>query len=259
MLIGAHVPNDAPLEQAAAREADLVQIFLSAPQQWKSPVPREDAAELRAAALPIYVHAPYLINVATTNNRVRHPSRKALQDTCTAAGQIGAAGVIVHGGHLPVGDDPAEGCANWRKALEQLETDVPVLIENTAGGDNAMTRHVDRIEQLWEAIADADVPLGLCVDTCHLHASGDDLVEGTRQLVDHIGKVDLVHLNDSKDAAGSGRDRHQNLGHGEIDPDALVEAVRIAGAPVVCETPGDVEGQAADIAWIRMQLAAAPS
>jgi deoxyribonuclease-4 len=254
MRIGAHVPAADPLAAAAARGADLVQVFLSAPQTWKAPAPRDDAEELRAADLDIYVHAPYLINVATTNNRVRHPSRKTLQQACDAAGAIGAAGVIVHGGHLPVDDDIEEGYRNWRTSLERLHTEVPVLIEDTAGGDNAVARHVDRILRLFEVLDGVEVPLGFCLDTCHLHAAGEDLVDGTERLLRGLGRIDLVHLNDSRDPAGSGRDRHANLGTGQIDEEALVAAVKAADAPVVVETPGEAEDQAADIAWIRARL-----
>ncbi len=254
MLIGAHVPSGDPLAEAEARGADLVQVFLSAPQTWKAPVPRDDAERLRESDVPVYVHAPYLINVATTNNRVRHPSRKALQQACDAAADIGAAGVIVHGGHLPVDDDPAEGVDNWRKALERLTTEVPVLIENTAGGDNAMARHVERIGRLWDALDGVDVPLGLCLDTCHLHAAGESLTDGTERLLAVAGRIDLVHLNNSKDEPGSGRDRHEHLGAGQIDAEALVAVVKAADAPVVVETPGDAAAQAADIAWIRDRI-----
>jgi len=97
VLIGSHVSPQDPLAAAAAENADVVQIFLGNPQSWKAPKPRDDAAKLKAAALPIYVHAPYLINVASANNRVRIPSRKILQDTCNAAADIGAAAVIVAG------------------------------------------------------------------------------------------------------------------------------------------------------------------
>ena len=254
MLLGAHVPSADPVGEAAARGAEVVQVFLSAPQAWKPPVPRDDAATLRDAEVTIYVHAPYIINVATTNNRVRHPSRKALQQACDAAAAIGAAGVIVHGGHLPVGDDPTDGFANWRTALERLDTDVPVLIENTAGGQNAMARHVEVIARLWEAIADVDTPFGFCLDTCHLHAAGEPLIAATERLRDLVGAIDLVHLNDSKDEAGSGRDRHANLGAGTIPADDLVEVVRLAGAPVVVETPGEAADHVADLAWLGDRL-----
>ena len=103
MLIGAHVGSKDPLAEAAERNADLVQIFISNPQSYKKPVPRDDAAELIASGLPIYVHAPYLMNPVSPNNRIRIPSRKTLAQTVEAADAIGARGVIVHGGH--VGDD----------------------------------------------------------------------------------------------------------------------------------------------------------
>lgn len=257
MIIGAHVPSTDPLAEAAARGAETVQVFLSAPQSWKKPVPREDAETLRSDPLPIYVHAPYLINVASTSNRVRHPSRQNLQQACDAAADIGAAGVIVHGGHVSDDDDPHQGYTNWRTTLERLESDVPVLIENTAGGDNAMARHVDRVAALWETLDGVDARYGFCLDTCHLHAAGEQLVSATEKLLEIIGTIDLVHLNDSKDGSGSGRDRHANLGAGRIDPEALVEVVRVADAPVIVETPGDADDQAADIAWIRERLATA--
>jgi deoxyribonuclease IV len=252
MHIGAHVPPRAPLEEAAARKADCVQLFLSNPQSWKKPAPRDDADELKASTLPIYVHAPYLVNVASPNNRVRIPSRKILQDTCDAAAAIGAAGVITHGGHVGPDTDLEVGFDNWRKALERLETDVPLYIENTAGGDHAMTRRFDVVGRLWEHLDGFDV--GFCLDTCHTHAAGEELATAVERIRSLTGRIDLVHVNDSKDEAGCGRDRHTNLGQGTIDPDLLVAVVTDAGAPVICETPGGAEAQAADIAWLRERL-----
>lgn len=184
MLVGAHTPSQDPLAEAQARKADLVQIFLSNPQGWKKPGPRPDAEELRKAATPIYVHAPYLINVCADNNRVRIPSRKILQDTCDAASDIGAEAVIVHGGHV-TGDGPQEeGIARWRKALDALDTNMTVLIENTAGGEKAVARRVEWIKRLWEEIGSYGV--GFVLDTCHSWAGGeplDDLVEDRKSVV----------------------------------------------------------------------------
>ncbi|HYQ35078.1 MAG TPA: deoxyribonuclease IV, partial [Mycobacterium sp.] len=143
MLIGSHVRNDDPLAAAQADGADVVQFFLGNPQSWKKPKPRDDTEQLKASTVPLYVHAPYLINVASANNRIRIPSRKILQDTCDAAADIGAAAVIVHGGHVADDNDLDEGFGRWRKALDRLETDVPLYLENTAGGDHAMARHFD--------------------------------------------------------------------------------------------------------------------
>jgi deoxyribonuclease-4 len=138
MLIGGHVSPDDPIGTAAAEGAECVQIFLGNPQSWKAPKPRDDADVLRASPVPIYVHAPYLVNLASPNNRVRIPSRKILQQTCDAAAAIGARAVIVHGGHITEDDDERAGFERWRKAMQQLESDVPVYLENTAGGDHAM-------------------------------------------------------------------------------------------------------------------------
>lgn len=255
MQFGAHVPNADPLAEAAARGADAVQFFLSDPQSWRKPKPRDDAATLRDSAMPIYVHAPYLVNVASRNNRIRIPSRRILQETCDAAAAIGAAAVIVHGGHMDDMADPREGFRHWRKALEQLESDVPVYIENTAGGDNAMARRFDRLGQLWEALDGLTV--GFCLDTCHAHAAGEDLGDAVDRLRRLIGRIDLVHVNDSKDPIGSGRDRHERLGHGTIAADALAGTVAAAGAPAIIETPGDAAEHAADLTWLRRRTSGA--
>ncbi|HWB72613.1 MAG TPA: deoxyribonuclease IV [Egibacteraceae bacterium] len=257
VVIGAHVPSARPLQEAAARGADCVQIFLSNPQSWRRPPARDDAAELAAHDLPVYVHAPYLVNVASANNRVRIPSRKILQETCDAAAAIGAAAVIVHGGHVDAATDLDDGFANWRKALERLETDVLVLIENTAGGQHALSRRFDVIGRLWEHLQ--GLRIGFCLDTCHAHAAGERLVDAVQRLRGLVGRIDLVHANDSKDEPGCGRDRHANLGSGRIDPELLVAAVAAAGAPVICETPGDARAQANDIAWLRSRLRQARS
>ena len=131
-----------------------------------------------------------------------------------------------------------------------LESDVPVYLENTAGGDHALARHFDVIARLWDRIGDHG--LGFCLDTCHTHAAGEEVVGAAERMLAITGRIDLVHANDSKDDAGSGRDRHQHLGKGQVDLDALVEVVRSAGAPVICETPAT--GVAADIELLRTTL-----
>lgn len=255
MRLGAHVPSADPLDEAAARDADVVQVFLSAPQSWRKPVVREDAATLASKDLPIYVHAPYLINVASPNPKVRHPSRKALADTLVAAEAIGAKGVIVHGGHVGEDGDFADGVRNWRRALDGISSTVPVLIENTAGGANAMARYLSQIDALWQGVHDVETPVGFCLDTCHLHAAGEACLEATQTIIGLVGGVSLVHLNDSRDPAGSGRDRHASLGAGEIDPATLTEIVALCDTDTVLETPGDVAEHQADLAWIRQRLA----
>jgi deoxyribonuclease-4 len=257
--IGAHVDQTDPIAEAAARQAPLVQFFLGDPQGYKGPEVRYagGAAALRAdaeaAGVDLYVHAPYIVNVATTNNRIRIPSRKLLQQHVDAAAEIGAKGLIVHGGHVNKDDDPGVGFDNWRKAVEATDLKLPVLIENTAGGDNAMTRYLDRIAGVWAAIESCEQAdmVGFCLDTCHAHAGGNALETVVADVRAITGRVDLVHANDSRDAFDSGADRHANFGAGRIDPDLLAAVVREAGAPVVCETPGGAAEHVADFGWLR--------
>ncbi|WP_329105835.1 deoxyribonuclease IV [Micromonospora sp. NBC_01699] len=253
MRIGAHVDSADPLDEATLRKADTVQFFLADPQGWKAPEPRADADRLRAAEVDVYIHAPYVINVATLNNRIRIPSRKLLVEHANAAATVGARGLIVHGGHVNKGDDITKGFDNWRKtfayAAESGGFATQVLIENTAGGDNACARRFDALARLWDAVGEYGV--GFCLDTCHAHAGGEDLLDIVDRVKAITGRIDLIHANNSKDGFDSGRDRHDNLGQGNIDPDLVVAVIRAAGAPVVVETPGGVDGQSADIAFLR--------
>ncbi len=236
--IGAHFHVDYPLNEAIALGADAAQFFLGDPQGWKGPViPGGDPAAIRdafaAADVDIYIHAPYVINVATSNNRIRIPSRKLLDQQLKAAASVGAKGLIVHGGHVTAGVAAEDGLENWRKAVERIERPLPMLIENTAGGDGAMARSLDAIGRLWDAVTEAagdsagngGANLGFCLDTCHAKF-------------------------------GSGRDRHANIGTGTIDPALLLGVVRAAGAPVICETPDEDGGLAADVSWLKQHLPA---
>jgi deoxyribonuclease-4 len=259
LLLGAHVDQTDPVAEALARDADVVQFFLGDPQGYRGPEVRYagGADALRAAAedagIGLYVHAPYIVNVATTNNRIRIPSRKLLQQHVDAAAAIGARGLIVHGGHVNDSDDPAKGFDNWRKAVATTDLKLPLLIENTAGGGNAMTRTLDRIARVWEAISTADGfdRVGFCLDTCHAHAAGNDLDTVVERVRAVTGRVDLVHCNDSRDEFGSGADRHANLGQGRIDPEALAAVVREAAAPVLVETPGGAAEHREDLGFLR--------
>jgi len=262
LRIGSHVGQADPVAEAAARGADLAQIFLGDPQDYKGPVVRHPGgpdglrASVEEAGIRLYVHAPYVLNVATTNNRIRIPSRKLLQQHVDMAARVGAVGVIVHGGHVNKDDDPEIGFDNWRKCIERLDAKVPLLIENTAGGDNAMARRLERIGRLWEAVTDAPTgaDVGLCLDTCHAHAGGLELASVVEQVLALTGRIDLVHANDSRDDFDSGADRHANLGSGRIGDEELLHVIRAAGAPVVVETPGGAAEQGADIAWLRERL-----
>ena len=261
MRIGGHFHSDDPLAEAVACQARIAQFFLGDPQGWKGPViaggdpvaVRDAYAE---ADVDVYIHAPYVINVATSNNRIRIPSRKLLDQHLAAAASIGAKGLIVHGGHVTSGIDPAEGLENWRKAIERIERPLPLLIENTAGGTGAMARSLDAIARLWDAVseaADGGGEIGFCLDTCHANSAGIELADAVDRVKAITGRIDLVHCNNSRDEFGSGADRHANFDSGTIDPAVLLDVVRAAGSPVVCETPET--GLAADIGWLRDKLA----
>ncbi len=263
--IGAHFHVDNPLNEAIARGADAAQFFLGDPQGWKGPViPGGDPAAIRdafaAADVDTYIHAPYVINVATSNNRIRIPSRKLLGQQLKAAASVGAKALIVHGGHVTAGVDAAEGLENWRKAVERIDRPLPMLIENTAGGDGAMARSLDAIGRLWDAVTgaagDDAASVGFCLDTCHANSAGIDLADAVDRVKAITGRIDLVHCNNSRDEFGSGRDRHANIAAGTIDPGLLLGVVRAAGATAICETPDDDGGLAADVSWLKQHLPA---
>ncbi|MGZ4651120.1 MAG: deoxyribonuclease IV, partial [Kineosporiaceae bacterium] len=185
-------------------DADAVQLFLTDPQSYASPKPRPDAEELRASDVLVVVHAPYMLNVASTNNRIRIPGRKLLAEHAAAAAEIGAFGLVVHGGHVLAKDDPALGVDNWRKTFaRQAESGgfpVPLLIENTAGGGNAMARELDALARLWDGIGEFGA--GFVLDTCHAFTSGEDLEDVVARVKAITGRIDLVHANNSRDAFG---------------------------------------------------------
>jgi len=251
MLIGAHVGQEQPLEEARVLGLDAIQMFLGNPQSFEKPSPRADAEDLRASQTPIYVHAPYRLNVCHPSPRVRVPSRKTLAQTVDAAAEIGAAGVIVHGGHAE--DDPAQGPIRWRKVFEERIFPTRVLIENTAGGTNAVAREVEQIETLWDKLQSYGV--GFCFDTCHAHAAGEDLADVVDRVLKVVGVIDVLHCNSSRDQPGTGADRHSNIGTGTMDPQVISDMVAAARAPVlILETP--FPGLVEDLAWVKERFGA---
>jgi deoxyribonuclease-4 len=267
--VGSTVESDDPIAGAQARNAGIAQFFLGDPQSWKTPTlefpggPSALKETALAAGVDLVIHAAYLINVASPNNRIRIPSRKLLQATLNLAAEIGAIGVVVHGGHFTKEISLDEGIESWRKCVDILDFPVPIFIENTAGGMHAMARHVETIQQLWNGLASSvNFPqVGFCLDTCHAHAAGENLTGLTKRILDITGRIDLVHANDSRDMFNSGADRHANLGQGHADPQGVLEVCRAARradgtpSPIVVETPGDPAEQAADIVWLRDRLA----
>ena len=253
--VGAHVGSEHPIEAARAVGADSAQIFLGKPSGWEKPPPRDDADELRQSELPIYVHAQYRINVCSPQNNIRYGARKMLRQQCDDAAAVGAKALIVHPGHAEDGIEA--GVGRWGRTLEMLESPVPLYLENTAGGDNAVARRFDALAKLWEAVAaaKAEVEIGFCFDTCHAHAAGEELADAVERAKAITGRLDLLHVNDSRDPPGTGADRHANIGKGTIDPEALRHMIRAAKAPVVVETPRKPADIKADIAFVREALA----
>jgi deoxyribonuclease-4 len=264
VTVGAHVPALQPLEEAALRGAGCAQLFVSSPRQWAPPRRRADAEQLAASGLPLFVHAPYLVNLASPDPTVRDRSVVLLQQTLDAAGHIGARGVVVHAGQAGAASRFDDGLDRWLAAAAALSGEVPLLVENVAGGSAPMGRTLAELSELVSAARAAlDVPVGVCLDTCHSWAAGEIVYSGAgedgaalvtaatvyaAELVSATGPVDLVHVNGSRDPAGSGRDRHDNLDAGCLPlavTAALVAAVRTRFALV--ETPGGAHRQGADI------------
>lgn len=246
----------AALAQAAHLAAGAVQIVAGDPTSWTTPsltegvAPEAFAAAAAAAGIRVYLHSPYLINVASDNPRVRQPGRSLLQHTLRLAARIGASGVVVHGGHVTKDADPAVGIANWATTLERLDLCAPLLIENTAGGGRAMARLPEQITRLWEAVGDSGV--GFCLDTCHAWAAGIPVADCVAIVGDITGRIDLVHANNSRDAFGSARDRHAGLTAGLIPVAEILSAVAAARVDAIAETP--VEGHVEDLALLAAAL-----
>jgi deoxyribonuclease IV len=252
--IGAHFHIENPLAEAVAAGVEAAQFFLGDPQDWKPPVIDGDPAAVKQAwadaGIDVYIHCPYPVNLASTNNRIRHPSRTIVKPQLKAAAAIGAKALIVHGGHVTARDDPQDGLLNWAKAAEQIERPIPLLIENTAGGEGAMARSLDMIGRRWDAVGGLD-NIGFCLDTCHANSAGINLANAVDQIMAITGRIDLVHCNNSRDGFDSGQDRHADLTEGSIDPALLAGVVRAAGAPAICETPDAID----DVKWLVAQLA----
>jgi deoxyribonuclease-4 len=256
--VGAHVPGHDPLAEAEAVGADCLQLFVGDPQSFKPPPPHPRGAELRASPLPVYVHAPYLMNVCSPVPTRRYSGRRILQQTCDAAADVGAAAVIVHPGHAE--DDLEEGFGRWVRTLERLKTTVPLYLENTAGGKRAVARRFDDLARLWDAVqgATTDVEIGFCFDTCHAHAAGEELSDAVERVLKIVGTIDLLHANDSQGQPGSGRDRHTHPGQGNIGADVLRHMIHTAGGPVIVEPheawKAEPDAVRADIRFVREAL-----
>jgi deoxyribonuclease-4 len=261
MLIGAHVSPAGGLPNAIGRglerDCRAIQIFNQSPRMWRPTVYRaEDVAAFREAMAAsqidaVLIHAVYLLNCASEDRDIRAKSLLSLTHSLRVGHEIGAVAVVLHPGSAKSGD-AAEAVVRAgetiREALAESET-CPLHLENTAGAGGTLGRSIDELAALLDA-AGGEKRLGLCLDSCHLFASGYDIRSPggmdalTEEIDEKIGmeRVGSLHLNDSLTSLGSNRDRHANVGAGELGEDgcaAFLSAPPLQGLPCVLETPGE--------------------
>ena len=265
--VGAHVLVGGGLArtglgQLQALGAEAVQVFVSNPRGWARSAgdPGQDFAfrsHCAEAAIPAFVHAPYLVNLGSPTEATVSRSAAALAHALTRAAAIGARGVVVHTGSCVDASHRDAAMRQVREHLLPLLDTLPaggpdLLLEPTAGQGQSLCATVDDLGPYLAAL-EHHPRLGICLDTCHAFAAGHDLAApgGMRAMLNRLtrvagkGRLKLVHANDSKDVLGAFKDRHANIGHGKIGAEPFAELFRhpaTAGVPVIIETPGpDVE------------------
>jgi deoxyribonuclease-4 len=274
--VGAHIFVAGGLARTGltyAREigAEAIQVFVSNPRGWRQSAgdAAQDSAFVEGCAaskMTSYVHAPYLINFGSPNPVTLENSLATMRHSLRRGREIGARGVVVHAGCQVAGHDYDVAMRQVREhvrpLLDELRDDDPdLLIELTAGGKGSLAATPDGLAAYLEVL-DRHPRAGVCVDTCHAMAAGHDLSEpgGLRRFLTAIakaagrGRLKLVHANDSRDAVGSGRDRHEAVGQGSIGIDAFRELFvhpATKGVPVLIETAGKVEDHRRDVALLK--------
>jgi deoxyribonuclease-4 len=275
VLIGAHVSPAGGVAKAVERGVDrgchAIQIFNQNPRAWK---PREypaDEVEAFHAAMDasdvdaLLIHAVYLLNCATDDPEIREKTLRSLIQSLRSGDQLGAVAVVLHPGSAKTGEvGPAIARAGEviREALAESDS-CPLHLENTAGAGGTLGRSFTELAAIVDA-AGGDERLGLCLDSCHLLASGYEVrtVEGLTETLDEcvsnvgLERLGSLHLNDSQTPLGSNRDRHANIGEGEIGADGcavFLSEPRFQDLPCILETPGpDKQGPTAEeIAFTR--------
>jgi deoxyribonuclease-4 len=258
---------------AATIGAEVVQIFLSAPRTWavRPDDPAGDDAFAAECAVPVFIHAPYLVNFGSPSPATLERSRAALEYALRRGRAIGARGVVVHAGSAVLGNTWAAGMRLVREHLLPVLDAVPdgprLLIEPMASSA-ALASDAASLGGYLDALG-RDERIGVCLDTCHMHAAGHDLstpasFAAALQAYGRVagrGAIGLIHVNDSRDPAGSKRDRHEAVGQGTIGRAAFAALFRTPTSrrvPMVVET--NDTGHAADIATLkalRSEVAAA--
>jgi len=260
MLIGAHVSTAGGLANAVKRGVELecgaIQIFPQSPRAWRPTHYGQDDFEafreaMDASAIEaVAVHAVYLVNCASKDREIRRKSLNSLKHALRVGDAIGARGVVLHAGARK-GEPHAPSIRRAgkviRDALDGSER-CPVLLENTAGTQGPLGRNFDELGELIDA-AGAGKRLGACLDCCHLLAAGFEIRsrEALSAVVDEfdakvgLNRLRCIHVNDSQVPLGSNRDRHANLGDGELGAKGLrlfLSERRFEELPALIETPG---------------------
>lgn len=260
--VGAHVPvagglATGGLRYAAQIGAEAIQVFVSNPRGWAMAVgkPAEDE-RLRAhsadTGMPVFVHSPYLINLGSPNPETVANSVAMIRHSLARGAAIGARGVVVHTGSAvsqPRDDAMRQVREHLLPLLDEIPADGPDLLLEPMAGQGAML--CATVQDLGPYLDNLDrhPRAGVCLDTCHTFAAGHDLAApgGVAKTLEALaatageGRLKLIHANDSKDACGSAKDRHENIGAGQIGAAPFAELFRhpvSRGVPLVIETPG---------------------
>lgn len=229
-----------------------VQIFSHNPRSWETPsISEDEAARFRRLReeldiRPVFVHASYLVNIASAREEVRARSVSLLAEEMSRANAIGADFVVLHAGNARDGRGRMRAAQGLRKVLGGRKNESGLLIENTPGRRGDIASTASELAELLEGAR--GLVRGVCVDTCHAYAAGHDLAaeDGARAFFEEIrvrlgtGSVRLFHLNDARGGLGSGLDRHEHLGKGRIGGRGLRRFVNHPDwneVPVILETP----------------------
>ncbi|MFL5821834.1 MAG: deoxyribonuclease IV [Solirubrobacteraceae bacterium] len=261
MLIGAHVSTagglDKAVERGAERGCSAIQVFNQSPRMWRpTAYGEEDFAAFREAIRgtgikAILIHAVYLLNCASEDREIRQKSLASLIQSLHVGDGIGAVGVVLHAGSAK-GGEVSKAITRAGKVIREAlkESDrCDLHLENTAGAGGTLGRSFEELASLLEA-AGGDRRLGICLDSCHLYASGYDIKQpaGLRGTLDGglailgADRLRSLHLNDSMAPLGSNRDRHAILGEGELGPAGCATFLgerRFRKLPCVLETGRD--------------------
>jgi deoxyribonuclease-4 len=251
-------------DRAQAMGANTFQIFSSSPRMWRpAKIPAEHCAQMKRLRVeydcsPLVIHASYLINLCSQTEEVRRNSVAAFRGEVERALALGAEYLVLHPGSWK-GLTREQGLERAAESIEAAiaglvwdECDFRILIENTAGAEFSLGGSFDQVGELVRRLEQV-APVGVCLDTCHTHVAGYDLVtpQGYEATVSQIEaligieKIHVWHMNDAKAAMGSKLDRHEHIGEGTIGREPfrrLLNDSRFAHCAFIAETPVDEEG-----------------